>query len=240
MKHQKLTLTLIAVLLPLSAVGVLLIKWQMPSTPQGGELFKAAFSAYQAKEFSKAGEIISAHRELLVAEPEGCELLISVYAELKELSVLEEISRQCMAQNRADGLAQEGLAFSLSSQGKIAEALSTLEAEHLKKAEVPRISIALARLLVMAGQDERAGDLFIEVIKAEESWSMWFAEALKQGALLKHANFVEKLGQVVLKQELVFAQLERTLQAAAEALDLATLTKALAVRQEKAAAAAHP
>ncbi len=232
MKHKRFILTLMAVLIPLGIIVVYGGKKMLNARPGASQYFNEASAAYHAKDFVKAGAIIAAQQSKILAEAEGCELIISVYAELANFSALEEVSRSCIATNRAEGIAHEGLAFSLSSQGKIAEALTALEAEQHKKPEVPRIAIALARLLVMSGQEERGGTLFIRVIEKETSWSMWLAEALKQSALLKQANFVEKLSQVVLKKELVFAQLEEKLEAAARALELKELAELLADRHK--------
>jgi tetratricopeptide (TPR) repeat protein len=238
-KNSKVLLTGIAIVVPLGLAFALLCwydPWKIgPKHAEGGELYQQVFKAYQDGEYAAAAALVGANFAVLLREPEGCELMISVFAETKEMPQLEAISRSCMAQNRADGISQEGLAHALSSQGKIEAGIAELQREHEIKPENPRIALALAHLLTMMARDEEAGKLFLQVIAREESWSMWCAQALKQKSLLANKDFVRDLTAIVVKKPRIFAQLEKTLQEAAQELQLTQAVQDLEQRQQKAA-----
>lgn len=237
MKRKKLS-TLIAIALPLSLVAGLLVNLGLSHRSKVASRnlanYNLVLAAYSDKDFSKAAELLAGKEDGVLEQGEGCELVISVYAEAHKFVELERFARHCISHQRADGISHEGLAYSLTSQGRIEEAIAQLRAEHDKKPHNPRLAVALARVYIMSGSDAEAEKLFLEVIRSEDSWSMWLAEILKQELLMKKANFVDQLCQEVLKKDKVFASLEQKLQEAAETLHLAERAQKLEERRTQA------
>lgn len=212
-RNFKFYVTFGAVVLPIfiGAIGVVLnIKSSSHQSDKYSwdNLYKKAFALYEDKEFSQASKLVEHHAEEMVKMNQGCQLLISIFAEAKNMEKLEAVSRLCIKDPRNMGISQEGLAYSLSATGRVDEAISTLENE-VKRTSHPRCHAALARLYLMVGSDQEAKDNYLKAISHGEEWELWAMQALDSPILSQESDFLGRITEVILDKEACSANLQQ-------------------------------
>lgn len=164
-----------------------------PSAVTTLKWFEQAKAYYQAQSYHLAYGYFKDQQQIFLDLDEGCELMISTLAELKKLSSLEQISRECL--NKAPLIAAEGLAMSLSQVGRSQEALEILEKLEPKHPH-ERLWATLSQLCVYNNQVNKAQDYLLRALQGQESWSVWFERALRQQPL-HDPNFLIQVNTIV-------------------------------------------
>lgn len=141
--------------------------------------------------------------------PEGCELMISVTAELKKLSSLERIARHCLELGQSIPIAAEGLAMSLSHLGRSGDAITTLTAV---VADHPhdRIWAALSQLSLYEAQIDEAQYYLAKAIATSTIWSVWLDRLLGEPKLHSPA-YLGEIAELIATKPKVLAAQERAL-----------------------------
>lgn len=180
------------------------------SESDAGVLWEKAYDLYKDRNLAEAKEVIQSSQDLLYTVAEGCELMISVFAELEDYSALEECSKTCIDLGKGLDTAYEGLAFSLSGMGLYDQAIEKLKKEALNHKST-RLLISLARLYLMTGHDQEARDCYLEGVERAEVWSMWVSYGLKIKPFYTDPAFVESLITVVSKKKNAHKEVEQKL-----------------------------
>ena len=169
--------------------------------------FEQAKSHYYSGAYNQAYGYFKNHEAEFLTLPEGCELMISVVAQLKKLASLERISRNCLAQNTAVPMAAEGIAMALSQLGQAQEAITLLKqtAQHHHHA---RIWAALSQLSLYENQVPDAQQYLAQAIKASEIWSVWLERLLNQ-TKLHNPTYLNQITQIIAAKPQVLVEQEQ-------------------------------
>lgn len=175
-------------------------------------LYQQTFEAYQKGEFEQAAVLIQGHREELVNEPEGCELMISVLAMRRSFEDLRQTAQRCLESGKADGIAQEAFAYSMSELGQNQEAIRWLLSRDDKRDSHERASVALARLYAREFDWSNSRRYFLRAVQNSDIWSIWLSMILKyEKPMLDDATFIADLVTAVTAKPRQFAALEEKL-----------------------------
>lgn len=179
--------------------------------------FEKALDAYQKNRIEETAELLSIQPFSFVSIDDGCSLLVSVFAEKKEWSVLEKVSSLCIESGKDLDISYEGLAYSLAADGRIKEAIEKLDGD-LKKHDSPRMRVSLSRLYLMSGKDELAARHYLQAVKLADVWSMWVTYVLKVKPLAENPHFIQSLVDVVAQKADKVPSVEQKLRKHAELL----------------------
>ena len=173
-----------------------------PEAVQAESHWPQALDAYLAKDFAGAAAHIRSFHHHLVDLPQGCQLMVSVYAELREFDTLERVSQLCIDAEKGERTPYDGLAFSLVSSGRLQEAITMLERcrNCVTKLEV---KIPLGNLYMMNGEIDRGIDLFLQALEHPKYWREWTRELVTKAKVRSDPGFLSKLIQVVIKKEAI-------------------------------------
>ena len=236
MKQRKKTLiTLSLVVLPiiLAGVGILINsasqEGHTPSPVVLTEVWQEVFDLYQKDDYQGAEEKLFPHWEEFPSLENGCELMVSVFAESKNIDFLELSSKKCIQMQKGGDTIIEGLAYSLSFQGKIDEGIKQLELLKAQQSS-PRLLIALSRLHLMLGHDDEARSFYLQAIRDADVWSMWVSYALKVPVFAENLEFLESVISIVVEKPHIHQQVEMLLLGKASKLKDKLVYKRLAKR----------
>lgn len=198
-------------------------------------IFASAHKAYLDGQLEESVTIFASQQAKLVLYPQGCELMISVYAQLpNHQEELASVSRLCITSNKAIGIAHEGLAKSLSELGRVDEAIKELT-DQARIHQNERIYGALANLFIFKEDYLQAASWFLKAIDTSEVWSAWLSRALKFESILGTPNFLEQVTEIVLRKEKLVPNIEEKLLDALATRGLLTVKQKLATRLAKEA-----
>lgn len=140
---------------------------------------------------------------------EGCELMISVTAELKRLSSLERIARRCLELDQSVPIAAEGLAMALSHLGRARAAITALEAVVAKHPH-DRVWAALSQLSLYEDQIDEAQFYLAKAMAASPIWSVWLDRLLRQPKL-HSPTYLSEIAKLIATKPQVRQAQERAL-----------------------------
>lgn len=228
-----LTVSLILLLLTLAGLGLL----RSAKVNQGdshtnvvlGDVWQEVYDLYQTDDYQEAEAKLFPHWEEFPNLENGCELMVSVFAEAKNIELLELASKKCIQMQKGGDTIIEGLAYSLSFQGKIHEGINQLELLNTSQS-TPRLLVALSRLHLMLGHDEQARSFYLDAIRDAEVWSMWVSYALKVPIFSENLDFIEDVIGIVVNKPHVHERVEMLLLDKAEKLKDKHVYKQLAKR----------
>ncbi|NRA43796.1 MAG: hypothetical protein HRU09_02445 [Oligoflexales bacterium] len=237
MKQRKKTiLTLLLIILPLllAGVGLLVVsltdqQTKMPVEVVLSDVWQEVYELYQKDDYQGAEAKLFPHWRDFPELENGCELMVSVFAEAKNIEFLEQASKKCIEMQKGGDTIIEGLAYSLSFQGKVNEGIEQLEALRAKQSS-PRLLVALSRLQLMLGRDEQARRIYLDAIADADVWSMWVSYALKVPIFVENQEFLEEVIRIVVSKPHVHEQVEMQLLAKANKLKDKLAYKQLAKR----------
>lgn len=179
-----------------------------------------ALESYRAGRISEAAGYL---RDVpgLIIEPEGCELVLSIYAEAERYRDLERSAQLCLDASRARGMAAEALAMVLSSQKRTGEAIERLQPllsepeesprddeEHPRVVEQARIHAALAQLYVDLGERSQAHKHLLIALRRGEPWSLWLQRIYSSDVFYQDSDFLTQLVTILLKKDNVVRDAE--------------------------------
>lgn len=147
----------------------------------------------------------------ILVEEEGCELVISVFAQTKKLTSLEQVSRKCIVQGGSDEIASEGLAMSLSSVGRSAEAIQVIEATVQEYAKNARVLATLAQLYIYDEREDKARQYLLEAIRIGDPWSPWLARVFSAKAYYSNSKFLSQVVSELQHKPEVMVDIEKRL-----------------------------
>ena len=160
-----------------------------------------ALESYQAGRVQEAMGYLRDVEQIII-EPEGCELVLSVYAHTRKLAPLERWSRRCLDLGKAIPLAAEALAMSLASVGKSQEAVQIIQSIDPKDG---RVLATLAQLCIYTGQLERGRVYLLQALRYGEPWSPWLQRVFSARAFYEHPPFLgEVVGVLMSKKTIVY------------------------------------
>ena len=196
------------------------------------DLYQKAKASYFAGSYLEAYGYLRDHTNELFSFPEGCELMISVFAELKRLSDLEKTARQCLGMKKAIGISAEALAMALSSVGQSREALTLLEGlENYQN--YPRVLVSMSQLCLYLEDSRRARDLlFLALNNTREPWSPWLNRVFRHSAY-QQPEFLKKIAQLILQKREHIHDLELRLMELLKDKGLLKEAELLSVRMKK-------
>lgn len=222
-RNSKTILTVALVVLPLLVAGVVLLINHAPSglvnssSVDLGKVWQDVYDAYQQDDHQVAESRLIPYWENFPSLENGCELMVSVFAEAKNIEFLELASKKCIQMQKGGDTVIEGLAYSLSFQGKIDEGIKQLELV-TESHSTPRLLIALSRLHLMLGHDDDARRLYLKAVNDAEVWSMWVSYALKVPIFVDNLEFLEEMITIVINKPNVHERVETQLLAKADRL----------------------
>lgn len=170
-------------------------------------LWKEALKAYADADYARASELLKDEWPSLLSEEDGCNLVLSVFAENKDFDLAEKAARACLSLGKGVETASEALGFTLSSQGRIPEALKILEG--FGEGAPVRLHMTVARLHLMLAQDAEARQAFLRGLKKAEVWSMWVSYALKVPSFNEDKGFVSELLRILASKPQVLPGVEK-------------------------------
>ncbi|MFK7823265.1 MAG: hypothetical protein AB8G05_03855 [Oligoflexales bacterium] len=232
-KKTIFTISIVLSFLTLAGLGLLISlsgsQTQVPSREALADVWQEVYELYQKDDYQEAEAKLYPHWEEFPSLENGCELMVSVFAEAKNIEALELASKKCIELEKGGDTIIEGLAYSLSFQGKIHDGIKRLE--YLKGSQsTPRLLVALSRLHLMIGEDEQARSLYLEAIRDADVWSMWVSYALKVPIFGDNLNFIEDVISIVVSKPHVHEQVEMLLLDKADRLKDKLIYKQLAKR----------
>ena len=193
-KNHKAWLTLFLIFIPLLSAAFLFISYdQRPSRQTPLFLFEKARKAYEENDLKEAHRLIHASPEEILPLEEGCNLLVSVFAEGKDYRNLEKISRLCLSQKRNIAISAEGLAASLVAKKKHQEARKELEALHEMHPDEERITAALAHIYLLNNQIQKSQKLYLSLVHSSKIWTAWLTRILRSSRLTSDVKWTTKL-----------------------------------------------
>ena len=160
------------------------------------DLFVELKDLYVQKKYEEARLKMEPALSQIISLEEGCDLVVSVYAELKAYIPLESCSQKCFSKKNHSGAAYEGYALASFQLNKGDTGIKILE-EELNKGYNDRLLVALAQFSFLLKDDLRAKNYFLEVIKKSDIWSAWILRVLQYQRLFSDKVFVEKLSLLV-------------------------------------------
>ena len=178
-----------------------------PPPPRSLHHEKARESYFAGAHFQALSYLKPSYEQIL-GEEEGCELVISVFAETKQLSMLEQAARRCLERGVATSLAAEALAMSLASVGQSQQALEVLESLGAQDA---RVAAAMAQLYVYTRQEGKARTLLLKAISEGEPWSPWLGRVFTAETFYRHKPFLKKIVSVLATKQEVVVDVEEKL-----------------------------
>ncbi len=222
-KHILATLAVIALV---AAV----VYFSRSSSSSSEDKLKKALKLYSQGESSKAAKILEMEPGQYVPLKDGCELMISAFAETNQTKLLETAAVRCLNEGKAAGIAHEGYAKSLTDQGRVKEAITMLAKEASNK-QHHRLFGALAYLYILDNQKEKAGEFYLKAIAIGDPWTPWVTRSLKHNSLKQDEAYMTRLIAMVTQKEKPVAHIERSLIAPAEQLGLKEQVELLKSRQ---------
>lgn len=174
------------------------------------KLFQSLKSLYEQKKLKEARSKMEPFIEEVLILDEGCDLVISLYADLKVYNFLEQYSTRCIQKGHKSGIAYEGLALSSIALGRQERALKVLEQE-LKTKTHDRLLVALAQLSFEQREYHESKKYFLRLIKESSLWSAWIQRIFKFKDLMDDSSFVEKLSLEATKKEAISQKVEEKL-----------------------------
>ena len=152
----------------------------------------AAMQAYHKGDVDGAYAILENSWRLALEQPEGCPLVLSVFAEKKLIEKLEKAAKICLDRQSGVGIASEALAMSLHQQDRTTEARAIL-LDVAKKKQNDRVYGALGHLFALDKKMQEASEYYLLAIQFSESWTLWLDPVLNQHAIVSDKAFVTKL-----------------------------------------------
>ena len=171
------------------------------------ELFKQANTLYSEQKYVEAKEAFQNKEKLILELNEGCDLVLSVFAELKDYENLEFFSKECLKKNVPSGIAFDGIAASFVAQNKTAQAIEILEGKRSDSSH-ERLLASLAHLYTIDKDWEKARSLYLELIETSSIWSAWLSRLLKNKKVFEQRVFLQKLAKIIFLKEFGFPKVE--------------------------------
>ena len=157
-----------------------------------GDFFSTLKALYGSEQFEKAQSRLELSLEEVLAQKEGCELALSIYAKQKEYSALYRVASRCLELGRKVDLAYEALAFSSLKLGADKEALKILKKE-LQDSSSDRLLLTLGQLTHEQKDFPQSRTYFLRLIKESNMWATWMARLLKFKPLMQDPVFIDEL-----------------------------------------------
>jgi hypothetical protein len=238
MRNKQLWLTFLAITIPLC--GVVALLWQQARSKQAAHSqllaqLQEAKELYNQHQYDASLELISGREESFIPEEDGCELLISLYAEREgQASKLEQLSRLCLQQGKGIGIAHEGLAKALYEQGQGASGIAFLQ-QQTQQYPQARVFAALAHLHLLQEQYHEAGLAFVQAIAAAgEEWSIWLQRSLRFAPIATDREFLQAVTPIVVKKSNRNTNIEARLIEALQVQELSAEVQRLQAEQLQA------
>ena len=151
-------------------------------------------SHYIKGHFAKAKTLLTEENlgELLDLE-DGCELVVSIFAQLKEYKSLKIYSKKCMARLTDSGVGFEGYAMAALALGQGKDARSDLETLTKKQGNPDRLLVALAQLTYELKDEKASRKYFLDLMQSSNLWSAWILRIIKFDRLFQDRKFVRDL-----------------------------------------------
>ncbi|MCY4380081.1 MAG: hypothetical protein OXC40_00720 [Proteobacteria bacterium] len=179
------------------------------SEKQARHLFRKAKESYFAGSYLEAYGYLKGHSQAFFHLPDGCNLMLSVFAETKKLSLLENTARSCLAMNKSVPIAADAIAMSLSRVGQSEQALEII-------LNIPnyqlhsRILVAISQLFLYLDQPDKARKHLLQAIEVGSPWSPWLERIFQYQAFQEH-EFLTAVTLAIIKKEHVVHDKEQKL-----------------------------
>ena len=194
--------------------------------------YDKALKLYEQQDFVSLAKMIEPKIDDFLDFPEGCSLVVSVYAQLNKMVLLEAASNKCLKKEDSSGIAYEGLAASLSAQNRHEEAIQHLEQLAEKKYH-DRLFLSLGQLYLLTKDFDKAHQVLLQLIKRSEMWSTWLIRIMS----LKHLNqdqaFLSDLVDIVCTKKVYNQKVETILLEKISKLGFVKIAQKLENRIEK-------
>ncbi len=186
------------------------------------ELFTLMKKSYDEGNFDQTKSLSMGHWPELIQVEDGCELLVSTFAFLKDFDSLWTVSLSCHQAGKGLGISQEALAYAAKSLGRLNEGIQILK-EKTNVSQSDRAVIALAWLYFYKEEFVDAKREFLAAIITSEIWSVWLTQVLRLEALMSDIEFVAKLVATISAKERSFPTIEKKLYDRAKKLKIKDL-----------------
>lgn len=184
------------------------------------QIFVEAKEDYDNGEYIKARDISSQWTNELISHPEGCELLISIFARLEQLDELELYANQCLKLGNGIDTALDALGFAMSASGRIDEAIERLSQERSQYPHSERLEFTLSKLYFLAKKEELGRSSYLFGIQKAKIWSMWVVHGLRRPELSDNSDFMLELSRAIQSKENRLPKIENSIIAKLQELGL--------------------
>lgn len=237
----RLVALVLCLFIPLILVLVLLLgDFRILKSGKGGEhkntinLFQNLKALYKERKFEEVRAQMASSVETLLPLEEGCELVLSVYAQLEDYKLLDYYGKRCFGQKDRSLIVYDAIASSALRLGKEREAFQLLEKELESSGSSDHLLISLAQLSFEAKEYEKSKKYFLRLIKESTIWSAWLQRVFKFKPLFKDPKFIDELVAELSAKKFVSKLLEEKLLSYARLYKLETSIKTLEKRQRGA------
>lgn len=165
-------------------------------------IFKEVETFYKNKDFHAAASIINSNPYQLLSLENGCDLVISVFAELKSYEKIIPIAKKCIETRHKSGIAFEALGFSYVEQGKVSDGITILR-QYLDHYPHDRGFSSLLELSLLNKDIKMARDVFLELLDGSQMWQSWLSRYLKKQELFEDKSFFMNLLEVLKSKEVI-------------------------------------
>ena len=213
--NHYLYLTALGVFLPCCILVLILLYQSKKKDPNelsqnADALYKKVFNLYEQQQYELASELIGSEVDALLTFPEGCSLIVSIFAQLKKMKTLEDVSTKCLSLEDDSGIAYEGLAASLVGQGQGKEAIARLETlAHNRYHD--RLFLSLGQLYILENDLEKAGQSLLKVVANSEMWSTWLMRVLVLKGVNRDEAFLTQLVDIICEKKDFYPKVEKNL-----------------------------
>lgn len=194
--------------------------------------YEKVLSLYEQKQFDLAEQLIRPRVETFLTFPEGCSLLVSVYAQLKKMSLLERVSTRCLGLEDDSGIAYEGLAASLVAQGRQKEAIARLE-KLTQDRYHDRLFLSLGQLYILEKEFVKAGQMLLKVVTTSKMWSTWLMRVLVLKGVNRDESFLSQLVDIICDKKDCYPKVETNLLKRVQELEYHSLVDKLEARMRQ-------
>ena len=157
--------------------------------------FNIAKDHYFTKNLIQALYYVQNFENDFYALNEGCELIISVYAENKKYSDLARSSNHCLLARKSIGIASDGLAMSLSMVGGSQDAINIISS--IDYSSNSQALAALAQLYAYIDKKALAKQHLLQAIDIGKPWSPWVQRIFSHRTFYSDSEFLSKVTDLI-------------------------------------------
>ena len=162
--------------------------------------FNIAKELYFTGKFQQSLFYVNKYQNNFYQLDEGCELIISVYAQTNQLSHLETSAKHCIENNLEIAISSEALAM-IASKNNLFHSTIHYITSHTTYTKNPRILATLSMLYAYDNKSALAHKSLLQAIDLGKSWRLWLERVFSHHVFYDDSEFLIKLVTLIAKKD---------------------------------------